>query len=265
MKPTQLKVKKRGNKMHSKKGKIITITSCKGGVGKSILTMNLAGVFSMMKLKVLVIDFDLFGGAIATYINSENEKTIYNLVEDITHNRYKDINSYIYNYNENISIISAPRNPKQAYKIDSKYIPLILNNVVYKYDVILIDTTHILNEINLMLLDNSDKKLFVLDNDIFALKNTKSFFSVIEEIGIKNIYTVLNNSVDPNKNYFTLYDIKNIIGKNIDFEIPKSMYIRGIDNYLMDGKILLLNKKITSKKDIDTFENIAKVLIEEGK
>ena len=133
---------------------------------------------------------------------------------------------------------------------------------MYKYDVILIDTTHVLNEINLVLLDNSDKKLFVLNNDIFALKNTKSFFSVIEEIGIKNIYTVLNNSVDPNKNYFTLYDIKNIIGRNIDFEIPKSMYIKGIDSYLMDGKVLLLNKKITLKKDLDTFENIAKVLIE---
>ena len=251
--------------MNSKKGKIITVTSCKGGVGKSILTMNLAGIFSLMKQKVLVIDFDLFGGAIATYINSKNEKTIFNLVSDISNNRYQDINHYIYNYDDSISIISAPKNPRQAYKIDARYIPLILNNVVYKYDIVLIDTSHILDDINLSLLDNSDARLFVLTNVMFSLKNTKSFFVVIKDLGMENIYTVLNNSVDPNKDYFSLYDIRSIIKKNIDFVIPKSMYIENIDYHLMSGNIISLNKKLISKKELSILENIANTLLGEGK
>ena len=58
--------------MERNKGKIITVTSTKGGVGKTITTLNLAGVFSNLKKKVLVIDFDLYGGAVATYLNSKN-------------------------------------------------------------------------------------------------------------------------------------------------------------------------------------------------
>ena len=142
--------------MERNKGKIITVTSTKGGVGKTITTLNLAGVFSNLKKKVLVIDFDLYGGAVATYLNSKNDKTIFNLITDLSNNKYKNIDDYIYNHNEYISILSAPKDPRFANKMDSKYIPIILNNVVYKYDVILIDTTHILNEINIYTLDMSD-------------------------------------------------------------------------------------------------------------
>ena len=37
--------------MERNKGKIITVTSTKGGVGKTITTLNLAGVFMKIKEK----------------------------------------------------------------------------------------------------------------------------------------------------------------------------------------------------------------------
>ena len=247
--------------MSNKKGKIITITSCKGGVGKSILTMDLAGVFHLMKLKVLVIDLDLYSGSLATYMNSKNDKTIFNLIDDFAYNRYKNIEDYIYKVNENISLIASPKDPRQAYKIDAKYIPLLLTNVVYKYDVILIDTDHALNDIKLVTLDNCDAKLFVLTDDVFDLKNSRSFFSIAKDIGMQNIYTVLNKSVNTNNSHFSMYDMKNILKTNIDFVIPESMYVKNIESYIMDSKILALNKKVTSKKDLKLIESIARTLI----
>lgn len=254
--------------MKNDKGKIITVTSTKGGVGKTIITLNLAGIYSKLGYKVLVIDFDLYGGSIATYLNSNNEKTIFNLVEDLTYNRYESLDDYTFKYNDNISIISSVKDPRSASKISSKYIPLVLNNAIYKYDIILIDTSHILNEINIVTLDNSDTILYVLSNDVFDLKNTKSFMSIIKDVGYSdNCYVVLNQSIDPNKNYFSLYDIRNIIKKNIDFTISKSMYIKNIDKYIMDGEILILNNRLLfkDKNDLKKLELLAKTLIGEAK
>ena len=47
------------------KGNILCLFGVKGGIGKSILAMNLAGVASNLKRKVLIVDADLYGGSIA--------------------------------------------------------------------------------------------------------------------------------------------------------------------------------------------------------
>ena len=73
----------------SKKGKIITITSTKGGVGKTITTLNLAGIYSNMGLKTLIIDLDIYGGNIATFVNSTLDRTIFNFIDDM-------LNTYSY-------------------------------------------------------------------------------------------------------------------------------------------------------------------------
>ncbi len=252
--------------MKKGKGKIVTITSTKGGVGKTITTLNLAAVYHKMGLKTLVLDLDLFGGAIATYLDSNNDKTIFNLVEDLSYNRYEALDNYLFKYNENIFIISSPKDPRSASKIDSKYIPLILDNAVYRFDVILIDTSHLLNEINIVALDNSDSILYILTNDLFDLKNSKSFMSIMKDVGFNNYYVLLNESINPSRNYFSMYDIRNIIKNNVDFTISKSMHIKNIDKYIMDGEILILNQKLLfrDKNDMKKYEEIAKKLIEKG-
>lgn len=252
------------------KGKIITVTSTKGGVGKTITTLNLAGVYSLLKKKVLIIDLDIYGGNIATYVNSDNEKTIYNLVDDYAYNRYKNLDDYIYNYNPYISIIAAPKDPRQANKIDSKYIPLVLENVIYRYDVILIDTSHILSDFNVVTLDNSDVILYIFTNDSFDLKNTRSFFSIMKDASFNNVYTLLNESIYYDKSYYSLYDIRNIIDTNVDFTLKKNFYIRNIDKYIVEGKIPTLNNNLNllSGKEGKKFVSLAEELLidkKEGK
>ena len=251
--------------MNKQKGKIITVISTKGGIGKTITTLNLAATFHNLGKKTLVIDLDIFSGAVATYLNSTNDRTIFNLVEDLTNNRFSQVEDYIYNHNEFIDIIAAPKDPRSANKIDVKYIPLILNNVLYKYDVILIDTTHTLNDLNIVTMDNSDKIVYVFTNDAFDLKTTRSFMSIIKDVGMDNVYTLLNEARDPSRNYFSMYDIRNIIKRNVDFTISKNLYIKNIDKYILEGEILFLNKNLSFRngKDYKKFEELATLLIED--
>lgn len=250
--------------MKSEKGKIVTVTSTKGGVGKTITTLNLAAIYARLGYSVLVLDFDFYSGSISTYLNSKNDKTIFNLVEDFAFNRYEGIEEYVFKYDDKISIVSSVKDPRSASKIESRYIPLILNHVIYKYDVVLIDTSHILNDINIVTLDSSDSILYIVTNDLFDLKNARSFISIIEDVGYDdNFYVLLNESINTDKSYFSLYDIRNMIRRNVDFTISKSMHINNIDKYLMDGKILISNNKLAfrDKKDLKKLDDLAKSLI----
>lgn len=246
------------------KAKIITITSSKGGVGKTIFLLNLAGIFSKFEKKVLIVDADLVGGAVALNLNLKPIKNIFNISDDLFSNRYSNYKDYVTSYNENIDIVSSCKDPKQALKIDMNYIMMYLEQVDNYYDVILIDTTHGLTKENIMLLDKSDTILYMMTNDLMDIKNTKAFMNVMNDIDMDNIKVVLNNSRDINLNYFSKYDIRNMIDKNIDYSIDKSLYIKNITSFLIEGEIFTLNKSLTfkDKKDLRKLENMAIDLLE---
>lgn len=250
--------------MKTKEGKIITVMSCKGGVGKTITTLNLAAMYSTLEYKVLVIDLDIYGGAVATYVNSSCDRTLYNLVDDLSNNRYQDIHNYLFEYNSNISILAAPKDPRQANRIEAKYLNIILNTAISHFDVVLIDTCNALNELNLLTLDTSDSILHIFTNDPFDLKNTASFVSIVKDTNISNYFLLLNESIDFEKNYYSKFEIRTILKNNIDFTFSKSMHVKGIDQFILQGKILMLNDDLhfINKNDFVKLKDMALTLLE---
>lgn len=238
------------------KGNIVCVFGVKGGIGKSILTLNLAGVLSNMNKHVLIVDMDLYGGSISIILNKKVNKSIYNFVDDFNNNRYDNFNDYITKYNDNIDYLACPKDPRKANKIDSSYIEILLDKAKFNYDLILIDTNHILNEMNLTLLDKCDNILLVTTNDMLDMKNMRSLISIFKDLDIDRYKVILNNSFRNDKTYFNLYDIKSVINNNIDYEISNKLYIKNIDKYIMDGNIVTIDKKYSNSNYVKVFNTI---------
>ena len=222
------------------KGKSICIYGAKGGIGKTTFTLNLAGIFHKLNKKVLIIDLDLFNGAVALLLNKDISKTIFNFYEDIINNRFESIEKYVTTYNENISFLACPKDPRQANKIDAKCIEILIEKCRFLYDVILIDTTNYLSEINILAMDKSDGILFMTNNDLASLKNLKNVLNILSDTDIINYKIILNNSALLNKDYFSNYDIKNILGTSIDYKISEKFNYKKLDNLTFEGKIMSL-------------------------
>ena len=247
--------------MAIKKGKLISVMSTKGGVGKTMLTLQLAAIFSELNKRVLIIDLDLYGGAIALNLKLDANKSFYNIVDDLSNNRYNDINDYIYTY-KNIDVIASPKDPRQASKISSNYMDFILNSALYKYDIVLIDNSNSLDRISVVPMDLADKIVLVLNNDLMDLKNAKSFISILKDTDFNDYKIILNNSVHPNKKYFSMFDIKHMLKTNIDYTISKSSYIKNLDGYLLDGSLdgIMRYIKHSAKSDYEHLVLLAKEL-----
>ena len=222
------------------KNKVVCVMSTKGGIGKSIFTLNLAGIYSSIKKKVLIIDLDLSSGSIAMALNKPYEKSIYDVVEDLKNNIYEKLDNYTLKYNEYIDCLPCPKDPRQISLVDPKYLEFLINRASYEYDMVLIDTNHNLSSVNLFIMDKVDELLFMISNDPLNLKSTRSLIAILDKLEIKNYHVVLNNSFNPYKNYFSLYDIRSIIKHNVDYTLSSEFFIPNIDKLIMDGGIITL-------------------------
>lgn len=247
-------------------GKIITISSVKGGVGKTTMTLNLAGIYCELNKRVLIIDLDLYSGGIAASLNVKNKKDIYTMIDSMANNRFTELKKYVTTYNKNIDVLACPKDPRMGAKVSGRYIPVIFDLAKKEYDVVLVDTYHILDEINLTVLDYSYMTLFIITNDIVDLKNMKSLISIFKDTDKKNYLILLNNSRDIGKDYLSLYDIRTIIKNNIDYTLSKNYYIKNIDKYTISGEILTLNNSINlfHSKDINNMKKMALDLIDDS-
>ena len=251
--------------MALKKGKILTVASTKGGVGKTIVTLLLSNILKEEKKKTLLVDLDVYGGSIALDLNISQNKTIFHVTDDLENNRYKTINEYVTSYNEYVDVLAAPKDPRQSSKIDPKYLEILFNSVIYKYDAILIDTSHSLDNISITTMDLSDYIFYIITNDFMDIKNAKNFITILRDIEFDNLKVIMNRSIDFQKDYFSLFDIKHILKTNIDYTLGKNMHITNIDKYLIDGNFngLVNSIKNKGKKEYKHLQTLIKEVMKE--
>lgn len=246
---------------------IFTVTSVNGGTGKTTTALNLAGTFATMNYKTLIIDLDLYSGVIGMQLNIDNSKNIFTVIDDMNNNRFTFVENYVTKYSNNIDVLPAPIDPRLASKIGINYISLLLRKAKMKYQVIIIDTTHVLNDVNLMTFDCSDKLLYVINNNPSNLKNLKTYLSIHRDMEQYNYKIILNEATNKGKNYLSNYDIKTIIKDDIDYIIPESFYMKNIDKFTLDGTIPVMTQRVqkSNRKAVNVFRKMASDLIKEVK
>ena len=239
------------------KAKIITVTSVKGGTGKTTTVLNIAGILTELQKKTIIIDLDLYSGVINASLNLKNNSDIYTLNEDMMNNRFKKIDDYTNKYNEYIDILPAPIDPRSVGKINLKFIDILLSRLQLQYEVILIDTNHIIDKFNLIAFDYSDTILYLVTNDLMDIKNMKNMIAIFEEMEQSKYQIILNESIAITQDY-SASDIASILERNIDYVIPQSFYNRNIQKYIYDGTIMITDKPIRNSKGAAVIEKITK-------
>lgn len=252
--------------MALKKGKIAAFTSVKGGSGKTTTVLNVAGILSLNNVKTLIIDGDLYNGGIALSLDLEFTKDLYLLINDMTTSHFDHIKNYVKKYNDFIDVLPAPIDPRNASKIESKYLHMLLSKASMQYDVILIDLNHVMDSNNLTFLDDSDLIYYVVSNDLVDIKGIKTMIAIYNDLDKNNYRVILNQAKDKLKAVLSKSDVKNIIKDDLNYVIPSSFYQNDINNFVLKGNILTLNKGIRRKnrKAIRVFEDIAYEIMDIG-
>jgi pilus assembly protein CpaE len=153
-------------------GKLFTVFSPKGGVGKTTLAINLAVAMAAERRQVCLVDLDLAFGDVAITLQIFPSRTIADAarLQDLD---IETLQTLLTPHSENLSALVAPVQPDAKDTIPASLVGTMLRLLKSRFDCIVVDTAPAFDEHVLQAFDESDVLLLVTTLDVPTLKNVK--------------------------------------------------------------------------------------------
>jgi pilus assembly protein CpaE len=188
---------KRSTNASSHMGKVATVFSPKGGIGKTVVSTNLAATFAKYhKNRVLLLDLDLQFGDAAIMLGIEPEKTIYDLVVAPGELDTEKLAGYTTAHPCGLDVLPAPIRPEDAELVTEGKLARLLEVARASYDTIIVDTSPFFHGPMLATLDRTDVLLLLCGLDIPTIKNVRLGLQTLELLSYpsERIRVILNRA-----------------------------------------------------------------------
>ena len=204
------------------RGKVLTVFSTKGGVGKSLVATNLGVSLAAAGRSVCLVDLDVNSGDVAIMLQLTPQRTINDLVGFNGVIDAEGISSILTHHSDNLSVVAAPvriDSPDQASQDD---VAKLLDALRRMVDFVVVDTSGMFDDLALCALDRSDGIVLVGTLDIPSLKALKLATSTLEVLNFpKSTWRFVLNRAD-GKVGLTVEEYEKTLGLKADSSLVSS-------------------------------------------
>lgn len=203
--------------INQKKTQVISVTSGKGGVGKTTSTVNLALALVQSGNRVLILDADLGLANINIMLGFKPQKTI----DDIL-NGNASVEDIIIHHHSGIDIIPASSGVYEVTNIsdDSKRSLLAAFESIYGiYDYLLIDTSAGIGSNVLYFNSAAEKVLVILDPEPTSITDAYAVIKVLSNEGVRNFEVLVNRAAIGNDGKDTFKKLLNATDRFLNVNV----------------------------------------------
>ncbi|MEJ7833479.1 MAG: AAA family ATPase [Nocardioides sp.] len=181
----QLFVALRGPTGAVRLGKVITIFSPKGGVGKTTMAVNLALALTEHGAhRVCLVDLDLAFGDVAITMQLFPSHSIEQAVGSEDSIDLQLLDGLLTRHQDSLMVLAAPAHPDVRERVTPVLVSRILRTLREGFDYIVVDTAPALDDQTLTALDETDECVIVATLDVPTLKNVKVALETLEVLDI---------------------------------------------------------------------------------
>jgi len=164
-------------------GRVITVFSAKGGVGKTTFATNIGTYLASTGSKVLLVDLDLAFGDVGISLQMLPQNSIVDLVGMAGHIDEQAIKSVVTRHESGLDTISAPAEPSDADRVPGSTVAELLRVAKRHYDFVVLDTPPAFTSHVLAGFDDSDLLILIATLDIPAVKNLRLTLDTLDLLG----------------------------------------------------------------------------------
>jgi pilus assembly protein CpaE len=206
------------------RGEVIAVCSAKGGIGRTILTVNLAVALQKKNISVAIMDGDFQFGDVGLALDLQNSFTIKDVVDGLTMLDEHSLQEYLSEHSSGVQVLPAPERPEFADLISKVAVNKIINLLRAKHEYVVIDTEAGMNEHTINIIEQADQILVVTNLEMTALKNTKLLLETLGVLDLQSKAKVIINRANM-ESVLKAEDAAKILGSEDPIYIPNDFHI----------------------------------------
>lgn len=180
-------------------GRVITVFSAKGGVGKTTLATNLAAYLASTGARTLLVDLDVMFGDVAISLQLNPTATLADAVTMAGHLDPAALESLTMRHEASgLDVMAAPSDPAQSEGIPGALVTELLRVARAHWTYVVVDTPPNISEHVLSAFDVTDLAVLIATLDIPAVKNLRIAINTLDTLGgdQHDRVVVLNRATD---------------------------------------------------------------------
>ncbi|MEX0427436.1 CpaE family protein [Nocardioides sp. DS6] len=189
----------RGPSGAAHQGRVITVWSPKGGVGKTTVAVNLAlALTEQGARRVCLVDLDLAFGDVAITMQLFPTHTIEHAIGAESSLDAELVDGLLTRHEGSLMVLAAPTHPDVRERISPALVARMLRALRETFDYVVLDTSPSFDEQTLTALDATDDIVLVATLDVPTLKNVKVALETLDLLGVApdRRHLLLNRSDD---------------------------------------------------------------------
>jgi flagellar biosynthesis protein FlhG len=221
--------------MEMKRGKIIAVTSGKGGVGKSSIVSNMAYILGTLRARTYILDADLSLGNIDIMFGMVPKFSIKDLLEGTRH-----LNEIVLEGPSGIKIIPATSGVSEFSDLseESRHTLLCAFRGLSDYDYMIVDTSAGISSNMLYFNTISEEIIVVVTPDPASLTDSYATIKVLHKKTGRESFNIIVNMVKDEREALDVYrKLGNVTDKFLDVYLDYSGYIP------VDGSVSLATRR----------------------
>ena len=204
-------------------GRVISVVSPKGGVGKTTVATNLAvGLASTDRHSTVLVDLDLQFGDVASALNLDPDHSLPDTLHGPASRDTMVLKTFLTLHETGLYVICGPTSPAAADSITADQLSHLLQMLASEFRYVVVDTAAGLSEHVLAAMDESSDLILVTRMDVPGVRGLRKELDALTELGMLTDSRCVVLNFSDSRDGLTVADAQATIGSAIDLTLPRS-------------------------------------------